>query len=122
MTPINSVTSFRRTCAALLTMIMLISSLVSPASAHPLGQYTINHFARIESGLDRVRIRYVVDLAELATFQELQSADVDSSGSLSDAERVIGPPGRGIRSLNRQPVFPIGGSGAIVRQGQERTQ
>ena len=56
------------------------------ALAHPLGQFTVNHFTRIESGADRLRLRYVVDLAELATFQELQKADTDSSGSLSEAE------------------------------------
>ncbi|MFN7944295.1 MAG: sulfite exporter TauE/SafE family protein [Blastocatellia bacterium] len=56
------------------------------ALAHPLGQFTVNHFTRIEAGADRLRIRYVVDLAELATFQELQKADTDSSGSLSEAE------------------------------------
>ncbi|HZS06724.1 MAG TPA: hypothetical protein VFD58_17935 [Blastocatellia bacterium] len=86
MTPINSISPFRHVTSALLTAIILTSSLISPASAHPLGQYTINHFARIESGINRARIRYVVDLAELAAFQELQNADADNSGSLSDPE------------------------------------
>jgi ABC-type nickel/cobalt efflux system permease component RcnA len=54
--------------------------------AHPLGQFTINHYVRIESAPDRVKLRYVVDLAEIAAFQELQAADTDSSGSLSEAE------------------------------------
>ena len=56
------------------------------ATAHPLGQFTINHYARIETGVQRVSIRYVVDMAELVAFQEIQNADTDLSGSLSEAE------------------------------------
>jgi ABC-type nickel/cobalt efflux system permease component RcnA len=66
--------------------IALLIAFAIVAPAHPLGQYTINHFTRIETGTDRVKVRYVVDLAELATFPELQLADTDSSGSLSEAE------------------------------------
>src|SRR5262245_35213875 len=55
-------------------------------SAHPLGNFTINHFARIESGAAAARIRYVVDLAEIPTFQESQKADLDGDGNLTDAE------------------------------------
>jgi ABC-type nickel/cobalt efflux system permease component RcnA len=55
-------------------------------SAHPLGNFTINHFARIESGGAFARIRYVVDLAEVPAFQESQIADLDSDGNLTEAE------------------------------------
>jgi ABC-type nickel/cobalt efflux system permease component RcnA len=55
-------------------------------SAHPLGNFTINHFARIESGGAFARIRYVVDFAEVPAFQESQKADLDSDGNLTDAE------------------------------------
>jgi ABC-type nickel/cobalt efflux system permease component RcnA len=55
-------------------------------SAHPLGNFTINHFVRIESGAAGARIRYVVDLAEIPTFQESQKADLDSDGNLTEAE------------------------------------
>ncbi|MGH9940516.1 MAG: nickel/cobalt transporter, partial [Blastocatellia bacterium] len=71
-------------CRLLLTVITI--SLTGDVSAHPLGNFTINHFARIESGAERARIRYVVDLAEVATFQELQKADPDSDGNLTEAE------------------------------------
>ncbi|MGE0126643.1 MAG: sulfite exporter TauE/SafE family protein [Blastocatellales bacterium] len=61
-------------------------SLTGPAVAHPLGNFTINHFARIESGVNQARIRYVVDLAEIPTFQESQKADLDSDGALTEVE------------------------------------
>jgi len=55
-------------------------------SAHPLGNFTINHFVRIESGAAAARVRYVVDLAEIPTFQESQKADLDRDGNLTEAE------------------------------------
>jgi ABC-type nickel/cobalt efflux system permease component RcnA len=56
-------------------------------SAHPLGQYTINHYARLETGVERIAVRYVVDLAELAAFAELRAADTDGNGTLSATEK-----------------------------------
>jgi len=53
------------------------------AIAHPLGNF-INHFARIQLERDRVGIHYVVDMAEISTFQEL--TDTDKDGAASSAE------------------------------------
>lgn len=54
--------------------------------AHPLGQLSINHFARLTSHPDDIQIRYVIDFAEVPTFQESQIADADGDGSLSREE------------------------------------
>jgi nickel/cobalt transporter (NicO) family protein len=45
--------------------------LVAPAaaSAHPLGNFTVNRYAGIEASGDRVYVRYALDLAEIPTFQ-----------------------------------------------------
>jgi nickel/cobalt exporter len=47
------------------------AALVLPgvASAHPLGNFTVNRFSRIEVVGPRVYVRYVLDLAEIPTFQ-----------------------------------------------------
>lgn len=66
--------------------ISLLGGLFGKAVAHPLGQFTINHFVRVETGDDRIRIHYVVDLAEIPSFQEAQTADADQNGSLSQSE------------------------------------
>jgi nickel/cobalt exporter len=49
----------------------LVAALVVPAaaSAHPLGNFTINRFSRVEVSGPRVYVRYVLDLAEIPTFQ-----------------------------------------------------
>jgi ABC-type nickel/cobalt efflux system permease component RcnA len=42
------------------------------AQAHPLGNFTVNRFARIEVSGHRLYVRYVLDLAEIPTFQAQQ--------------------------------------------------
>ncbi len=58
---------------------LLVMALTGSAVAHPLGQFTINHFSRLEVGMNRVNVRYVVDMAEIPTFQELQA--IGSNGN-----------------------------------------
>jgi len=40
------------------------------ASAHPLGNFTVNHLSEVRISESRVDVRYVLDLAEIPTFQE----------------------------------------------------
>ncbi|HEY7179706.1 MAG TPA: sulfite exporter TauE/SafE family protein [Gaiella sp.] len=48
------------------------AALVRPggADAHPLGNFTVNHYAAIDAAGNRVFVRFVLDLAEIPTFQE----------------------------------------------------
>lgn len=48
---------------------------IGSAVAHPLGNFTINHLARIGAHGDRLHIHYVLDIAEIPTFQIMHSAD-----------------------------------------------
>ena len=52
-------------------VIALLAALAAPvaASAHPLGNFTINRFSRIESAGHRAYVLYVLDLAEIPTYQ-----------------------------------------------------
>jgi nickel/cobalt transporter (NicO) family protein len=52
--------------------LLLLAAWLVPgvASAHPLGNFTVNHYTRIEPAGDRVRLVYVLDMAEIPTFQE----------------------------------------------------
>jgi len=40
------------------------------ADAHPLGNFTVNHYAGIELAGSRLYVRFVLDLAEIPTYQE----------------------------------------------------
>jgi ABC-type nickel/cobalt efflux system permease component RcnA len=74
-----------RKLAVLLTALTL-SGTAWTAVAHPLGNFTVNHFTRIEPDTNRIHLHYVTDLAEIPAFQALQVADADNSGSLSEEE------------------------------------
>jgi nickel/cobalt exporter len=58
----------------LVLLLALGASLVvtATASAHPLGNFTINRFSRIEVSGHRLYVRYVLDMAEIPTFQARQ--------------------------------------------------
>src|SRR3990172_3284704 len=56
------------------------------ASAHPLGNFTVNRYAGITLGPDRVRVDYVVDLAEIPTVQVMPEVDLAGDGTATDAE------------------------------------
>lgn len=80
------ITPRRRKRTLLVAAFLCIALAGSAALGHPLGNFTINHFSRIEIDGDRIRVRYVVDMAEISTLQELQQADTDGDGSPSSAE------------------------------------
>jgi len=48
-----------------------VAALALPAlaAAHPLGNFTVNRFSRVEAPGPRVYVRYVLDMAEIPTFQ-----------------------------------------------------
>jgi ABC-type nickel/cobalt efflux system permease component RcnA len=79
----------RRTVVRLLAAILAVSAgLVLPATAlaHPLGNFTINHYAGLTIAVDRIELDLVIDMAEIPTFQERQSMDADGDGSVDDTE------------------------------------
>jgi nickel/cobalt exporter len=53
-------------------LIGLVAALAVPAAAqaHPLGNFTVNRYSAIEASGDRVYVKYVLDLAEIPTYQE----------------------------------------------------
>ncbi|MGB8510607.1 MAG: sulfite exporter TauE/SafE family protein [Pyrinomonadaceae bacterium] len=76
----------RRRMTTLLMTALFVVVTGGSALAHPLGNFTINHFSWIELDEDSIRVRFVVDMAEISTLQELQEADTDGDGSPSSAE------------------------------------
>lgn len=58
----------------LLVLLVLAAALLAPvaAQAHPLGNFTVNRFARVEVAGHRLYVRYVLDMAEIPTYQARQ--------------------------------------------------
>jgi len=76
----------RRSLLVAVTSAVLAAAAGSVASAHPLGNFTINHYAGVTVRSDSVIVDYVIDMAEIPAFQENSAIDRDGDGILSQAE------------------------------------
>ncbi|HEY0426463.1 MAG TPA: hypothetical protein VGC76_01530, partial [Pyrinomonadaceae bacterium] len=65
---------------------ILIFALTQAAAAHPLGNFSVNQYSRLEVEKSGIKVRQILDLAEIPTFQEEVNIDADKNGSLSQEE------------------------------------
>jgi ABC-type nickel/cobalt efflux system permease component RcnA len=100
----------------LVLLLVLGASLVvtATASAHPLGNFTVNRFSRVEISGHRIYVRYVLDMAEIPTFQARQ-AGIDGAAYARRIAggaqlRVDGKPAR-LVVLGHALAFPPGAGG-----------
>jgi nickel/cobalt transporter (NicO) family protein len=63
--------------------------LAGPASAHPLGNFTINHYAEVRVGERQVQLDVVIDMAEIPAFTEQQRLDTNGDGTVSATELAV---------------------------------
>src|SRR4051794_21976285 len=70
--PRRSNSSPRRLVMAVAVALLTLLVTAVPALAHPLGNFTINHFTRIVVDGADVQVHYILDYAEIPTFQEKQ--------------------------------------------------
>ena len=66
----------RRLLQALGLFVALILASPVPGSAHPLGNFSISQYAGVHIGEASIALRYFVDMAEIPTFQELQTREM----------------------------------------------
>src|SRR2546421_3084452 len=112
----------RRTVKRILLIVIALVMLAFPvaALAHPLGNFTINRYSRIEPSGDRVFVLYVLDMAEIPTFQA--QATVRTEGAGLYERKLAASIGRGLdlsvggQRLALRPVrhalaFPPGQAG-----------
>ena len=122
----------RRTAGLLVAAIALVLATAGTASAHPLGNFTVNHYAGIELAGDRVYVRYVLDLAEIPTFQfgdDVRAAGFATTVARSlelrlDGRRVVLRPvahrvvarrgAGGLKTLRFDAVFSAAASGRAL--------
>ena len=82
----------KRWCARSLAVATCIPALVvlttGTASAHPLGNFTVNHYDGLVLSPHAIRDVAVVDTAEIPTEQAKQGVDTDHDGAVSSAERT----------------------------------
>ena len=101
--------------------LMLAVLPAAPASAHPLGNFTVNHYDGLTLLPGEIDDDAVVDSAEIPTAQALSTVDTNGDGQLSDAERASYAASR-CSALARALVLTIGrthGSFQVVRSSYE---
>jgi ABC-type nickel/cobalt efflux system permease component RcnA len=66
-----------------LLLVLLAGCLLGarPSYAHPMGNFSVNHYSRITLTSDGVEIRYILDLAEIPTYQEMQQGGIVTKAS-----------------------------------------
>ena len=62
---------------ALLLCLLVLAALPAAAGAHPLGNFSVNHLSAVSVSDDRVDVRYILDQAEIPTFQERDVPDAE---------------------------------------------
>jgi nickel/cobalt transporter (NicO) family protein len=101
----------------LVAAVLLVLATAPAASAHPLGNFSVNHLSTVSISSDRVAVRYVLDQAEIPTVQErgLGRAEV-LRRKLGEVQRglsltVDGRPAALRRSGAPRLTFPVGAGG-----------
>jgi len=77
----------KRLCTAF--SLLLLFALSRMASAHPMGNFSVNHYSKITLEDDRIRVLYFIDLAEIRAYQELQQANIPVNAIDSNSKIVI---------------------------------
>ena len=109
---------------ALLFVFLLVTS--SQVTAHPLGNFSISHYSAIRVGKEAVELRYIIDMAEIPTFQEIQEVGfvpqvgepsveaylMRKSESLSDGLTLeVNGQRLPLRAESKEIIFPPGAGG-----------
>ncbi len=57
------------------------------ANAHPMGNFSINHYARFEARNDVLALRYILDFAEIPTTELRTQLDSDGNSLINEGEK-----------------------------------
>jgi len=98
-----------------LLSLLLLLGVCRFASAHPMGNFSVNHYSKIMLENDRIRVRYFIDLAEIPTYQELQQANLSATAVDPDSAAVISYVAARGAELGRGLVLEVDGNPAQLR-------
>ena len=101
----------------LVIALFAVAALAAPiaASAHPLGNFTINHYSELDVSGNRLYVLYVLDLAEIPTFQAQEDGGIHAAAYVSriSANLHLTVDGRAARlvPVRNELAFPPGQGG-----------
>jgi nickel/cobalt exporter len=56
--------------------------------AHPMGNFSISHYSRLEYTNDGILLKHIVDMAEIPSYQQMEFLDTDHNSKISDEEKI----------------------------------
>ena len=98
----------RAIVATLAALVAVGLATAGDASAHPLGNFTVNRYAGIELSGGRVYVHYSLDLAEIPTFQEGDAVRAPGYARRVAERLVLTLDGRRVRSFSSSAASPRG--------------
>jgi nickel/cobalt transporter (NicO) family protein len=111
----------RRAAVLAALAIALVVAGATGAAAHPLGNFTVNTYSGLRVGPDRLVVDYVVDMAEIPTFQARQAIDADHDGRVAGPEasrwrdRECPRLAAGLRATLDGRQVPLAVAGSVLR-------
>jgi len=100
---------------------LLCAVAARPAGAHPMGNFSINHYAALLPAGGELQLSYHLDIAELPTVDEMRSLDANGDGQISAEEKSAYLAAKGATltkglsvRVNGRPV-PLAVSGADLQ-------
>lgn len=110
--------------AVLVLLIFLCTPLVG--FAHPMGNFSVNHYTKISVADGVIEIRYLIDMAEIPTYQEMQDSNLVANARDASAQTYLTAKGDALKQglqlsldgrpvtlqvISREIIFPAGAGG-----------
>jgi nickel/cobalt transporter (NicO) family protein len=102
----------RRAVALAIALLAALAAMPAVAGAHPLGNFSVNRLDVVRVSSDEVRVTWIVDRAEIPTFQERGR---DRARLLADARAVVAR-GLRLRVDGRPAALRLDGPGTLSFQ------
>ena len=84
--------------------LLIAFTFVPAALAHPLGNFTVNQYAGLHISREMITVDYVMDMAEIAAFQEIELLDANGNRQPDPAETAGYP---AVRCASLQPSLNL---------------
>jgi ABC-type nickel/cobalt efflux system permease component RcnA len=83
----NARSSRRRTGMVLFLFVLILGSATS--FAHPMGNFSVNHYSKVTIKRGEIEIRFLIDMAEIPTFQEIRQSDITPKADDPNTSRYL---------------------------------
>ncbi len=99
----------RLSASRVLTVMSVSAALLA---GHPLGNFSVNHYARFDAGSRGVAMQYVIDLAEIPTFELMRDWGLDQNSPRQELDQKAAEQARTWMSklairVDGKPVNPV---------------